>query len=335
MTCLMIDIEGLRLIDSDIERIKHPLVGGIILFARNYQDKSQLIDLIITIRKIKQDLLIAVDHEGGRVQRFKDEFTDIPKMSHFGKIYQKNKKLANKIAKLSGWVIAEELAAIDIDFSFTPVLDIDYGSSSVIGDRAFHQDIDTICELASSLIEGLNFGGMQSVGKHFPGHGFIKFDTHLETATDHRTLETIQQNDMLTFDRLIKKGVRGIMPSHVIYSSCDHSPAGLSGFWLQNQLRGELGFKGAIFSDDMSMQAAEDSENNITLRVKKALIAGCDMVLVCNSPIELDKLIGELQWKPDLKSFERLQLMKLNRGKGNLTCCNHTIDEARSIITEV
>jgi len=333
MTCLMIDIEGLGLIDSDIERIKHPLVGGIILFARNYQDRSQLIKLIMSIRKIKQDLLIAVDHEGGRVQRFKDEFTNIPKMSLFGKIYQTDKKFANKIAKLSGWVIAEELAAIDI--SFTPVLDIDYGSSSVIGDRAFHQDINTICELASSLIEGLNFGGMQSVGKHFPGHGFIKSDTHLETATDKRSLETIQKNDMITFERLIQKGIMGIMPSHVIYSSCDQSPAGLSGFWLQDQLRNRLRFKGAIFSDDMSMQAAEDSENNITLRVKKALIAGCDMVLVCNSPIELDKLIGELQWKPDLKSFERLQLMKLNRGKGNLTCCNHTIDEARSIITEV
>ena len=335
MTCLMIDIEGLGLIDSDIERIKHPLVGGIILFARNYQDKSQLIKLIISIRKIKQDLLIAVDHEGGRVQRFKDEFTNIPKMSTFGKIYQTDKKLANKIAKLSGWVIAEELAAIDIDFSFTPVLDIDYGSSSVIGDRAFHQDIDTICELASSLVEGLNFSGMQSVGKHFPGHGFIKFDTHLETATDKRPLETIQKNDMLTFDKLIKKGVKGIMPSHVVYSSCDQSPAGLSGFWLQDQLRNRLRFEGAIFSDDMSMQAAQDSENNITLRVKKALIAGCDMVLVCNSPIELDKLLTELQWKPNVKSFKRLQLMRLNKARNNLTCFNHTIDEARSIITQV
>ena len=334
MTCLMIDVEGLGLINSDIERIKHPLVGGIILFSRNYKNRPQLIKLIISIRKIKQNLLIAVDHEGGRVQRFKDEFTKIPKMSLFGKIYQKDRNRANKIAKLSGWVIAKELAAIDIDFSFTPVLDIDYGASSIIGDRAFHQDIDTVSELASSLVEGLNFGGMQSVGKHFPGHGFIKSDTHLETAIDNRPLETIQKNDMLTFDKLIQKGVKGIMPSHVIYSSCDQSPAGLSSFWLQNQLRDKLGFEGAIFSDDMSMQAAQDSENNITLRVKRSLIAGCDMVLVCNSPIEIDKLIGELQWKPDVKSLERLQLMKLNRDKNNLTYCNHTINEARSIIKE-
>ena len=335
MNCLMIDIEGLELINSDIKRIKHPLVGGIILFSRNYKDKPQLIKLIISIRKIKKNILVAVDHEGGRVQRFKDEFTNIPKMSLFGKIHQKDKKLANKIAKLSGWIIAEELAAVDIDFSFTPVLDVDYGASSVIGNRAFHQDIDTISELASSLVEGLKNGGMQSVGKHFPGHGFIKSDTHLETAIDNRSLETIQKNDMLTFDRLINKGVKGIMPSHVIYPSCDDSPAGLSGFWLQNQLRGRLGFGGAIFSDDMSMQAAQDSENNITVRVKNALIAGCDMVLVCNSPIELDKLMAELQWKSDIKSLERLQAMRLNKDKHVLTCCNQTIEEARLIIAKV
>ena len=330
----MIDVEGLGLINSDIERIKHPLVGGIILFARNYKNRPQLIKLIISIRKIKQNLLIAVDHEGGRVQRFKDEFTKIPKMSLFGKIYQKDRNRAKKIAKLSGWIIAKELAAIDIDFSFTPVLDIDYGASSVIGDRAFHQDIDTISELASSLVEGLSFGGMQSLGKHFPGHGFIKADTHFKTAIDSRPLETIQNNDMLTFDRLIQKGVKGIMPSHVIYSSCDQNPSGLSSFWLQDQLRGRLGFEGAIFSDDMSMKAAQDSENNITLRVKKALIAGCDMVLVCNSPFEVDKLICELEWKPDVKSFKRLQLMRLNKARNNLTCCNHNIDEARSIISQ-
>ena len=335
MTCLMIDIEGLGLLNSDIERIKHPLVGGIILFSRNYKDRSQLINLVTSIRKIKQNLLIAVDHEGGRVQRFKDEFTKIPKMSLFGKIYQKDQNRANKIAKLSGWVIAKELAAIDIDFSFTPVLDIDYGASSVIGDRAFHQDIDTISELASSLVEGLSFGGMQSLGKHFPGHGFIKADTHFKTAIDSRPLETIQNNDMLTFDRLIQKGVKGIMPSHVIYSSCDQNPSGLSSFWLQDQLRGRLRFEGAIFSDDMSMKAAEESENNITLRVKKALIAGCDMVLVCNNPNEVDNLLGELQWEPNLKSFKRLQLMKLNRSRNNLTYCNFSIDEARSIITKI
>ena len=334
MTCLMIDIKGSELDDSDIRRIKHPLVGGIILFTRNYINKAQLRKLIISIRKIKKNLLVAVDHEGGRVQRFKDEFTNIPKMGLFGKIYQKDKKEANKIAKLCGWVIAEELSAVGIDFSFTPVLDIDYGASSIIGDRAFHQDINIINELASSLAEGINFSGMQCVGKHFPGHGFIKSDTHLETATDKRSLEIIQNNDMLTFDRLIRNGVKGIMPSHIIYSSCDQNPSGLSDFWLQDQLRGRLKFEGAIFSDDMSMKAAEDSESNITLRVRKALIAGCDMVLLCNAPDEVDNLLRELEWEPNLKSFKRLQLMKLSRKNNNLTFCNHTINEARLIISK-
>ena len=338
MTCLMVDIEGLELFSNDIKRIEHPLVGGIILFSRNFKDKAQLKDLIISIRNVKHNLLIAVDHEGGRVQRFKNEFTSIPKMHAIGQIYQEDKNYANKIAKLTGWIISEELAEVGIDFSFTPVLDVDYGASSVIGDRSFHENIEPIIELASSLVEGLSFGGMQSVGKHFPGHGFIKADTHLESATDNRSLELIQNNDMLTFEKLIKRGIKGIMPSHIVYSSCDNNPSGLSKFWLQEQLRGRLQFTGAIFSDDMSMKAAEDSENNITLRVQNALIAGCDMVLVCNSPSEVDKLMEELKWKPDTVSIKRLQSMKLNKAiksQRKVNYLNLSIDDARSLINEV
>jgi len=338
MTCLMVDIEGLELFSNDIKRIEHPLVGGIILFSRNFKDKAQLKDLIISIRNVKHNLLIAVDHEGGRVQRFKNEFTSIPKMHAIGQIYQEDKNYANKIAKLTGWIISEELAEVGIDFSFTPVLDIDYGASSVIGDRSFHENIEPIIELASSLVEGLSFGGMQSVGKHFPGHGFIKADTHLESATDNRSLELIQNNDMLTFEKLIKIGIKGIMPSHIVYSSCDKNPSGLSRFWLQDQLRGRLKFMGAIFSDDMSMKAAEDSENNITLRVQNALIAGCDMVLVCNSPSEVDKLMEELKWKPDKTSIKRLQSMKLNKvinSQKKVNYLNLSIEDARSLINEL
>tara|TARA_B100000768_G_C11255321_1_gene366109 strand:+ start:479 stop:1483 length:1005 start_codon:yes stop_codon:yes gene_type:complete len=334
----MIDIEGLELIDADIKRIKHPLVGGIILFTRNFKNKVQLKKLIISIRKLKKNLLIAVDHEGGRVQRFKDEFTNIPKMNNIGLIYQEDKHQANIIAKLTGWVIANELAEIDIDFSFTPVLDVDYGNSSIIGDRAFHQNVQVISELASSLVEGLNFGGMQSVGKHFPGHGFIKADTHLETATDNRSLETIQNNDMLTFERLIKNGIRAIMPSHVVYSSCDQDSAGLSYFWLQDQLRKRLKFEGAILSDDMSMRAAQDSEGNISLRVKRAFIAGCDMVLFCNSPKEVDELLGDLEWKPIEESLRRLESLKLNKeielGK-KLKYCDYSFEEAQLVIANI
>jgi len=338
MTCLMVDVEGLELVHNDIKRIEHSLVGGVILFSRNFKDKAQLKDLVISIRNVKHNLLIAVDHEGGRVQRFKHEFTRIPKMHAIGQIYQEDKNYANKIAKLTGWIISEELAEMDIDFSFTPVLDVDYGASSVIGDRSFHENIEPIIELASSLVEGLSFGGMQSVGKHFPGHGFIKADTHLESATDNRSLELIQNNDMLTFEKLIKRGIKGIMPSHIVYSSCDNNPSGLSKFWLQEQLRGRLQFTGAIFSDDMSMKAAEDSENNITLRVKNALIAGCDMVLICNSPREADKLMEELKWKPDTVSIKRLQSMKLNKAiksQRKVNYLNLSIDDARSLINEV
>lgn len=338
MTCLMIDIEGLKLIDADIKRIKHPLVGGIILFTRNFKNKIQLKNLIISIRKLKEDLLIAVDHEGGRVQRFQDEFTNIPKMNSIGLIYQTDKSQANIIAKLTGWVIANELAEVDIDFSFTPVLDIDYGNSSIIGDRSFHHDFQAVSELASSLVEGLFFGGMQSVGKHFPGHGYIKADTHLEIARDNRLLETIQNNDMLTFDRLIQNGIKAIMPSHVIYSLCDQDPSGLSDFWLQDQLRGKLKFKGAILSDDMSMKAAQDTVGNISLRVKRALIAGCDMVLLCNSPNEVDELLMNLQWEPTEESKRRLQCMKLNKeikDEKKINYCNFSFEEARLIIEKV
>ena len=334
----MIDLEALELTNSDIKRIKHPLVGGIILFSRNYENKFQLKELIISIRKIKKNILIAVDHEGGRVQRFHSDFTRIPKMSLIGKIYEKDKNRAKKIAKLIGWIIAEELAAVDIDFSFTPVLDIDYGSSSVIGDRAFHRNVKPVYELASYLSEGLGFGGMQSVGKHFPGHGFIKSDTHFEKGIDDRPLEKIQNNDMITFDRLIKTGIRGVMPSHIIYSSCDEKPAGLSKFWLQNQLRERLKFKGAIFSDDMSMKAAENSYNNITSRVHNALIAGCDMVLVCNDPNQVDILVNELKWVPDKESLKRIQSMKLNKNnpsKNSKNYCSESIEAARSIITGI
>ncbi|MAS00357.1 MAG: beta-N-acetylhexosaminidase [Nitrosomonadales bacterium] len=338
MTCLMIDIQELVLNNSDIKRIEHPLVGGIILFTRNYKNKQQLKNLIKSIRKIKKNLLIAVDHEGGRVQRFRDEFTEIPDMKQIGKIYQKDSDHAKLIARLVGWVISEELAEMDIDFSFTPVLDIDYDSSSIIGNRSFHKDADIVSELAIALIEGLNFGGMQSVGKHFPGHGFIKADTHIEKATDDRPLKIIQNNDIKTFKNLINAGLKGIMPSHIIYSLCDQNPSGLSNFWLQDQLRDRLNFKGAIFSDDITMKAIESFQENITKRVQNALEAGCDMVLVCNSPNKLDKLIEELKWNSKPNSLKRLEIMKLNKKKrqeNKLKFHNFNIKEARSIITKL
>ena len=307
---LMIDVEGLTLTDEDVTRITHPMVGGIILFARNYKDAAQLKTLTDTIRKIRgHDFLIAVDHEGGRVQRFKEGFTTIPPMRKLGEIWDKDSNKANHLAFLIGQTIATELRVFDIDFSFTPVLDIDYSESTVIRDRAFHGNIETIKALASSLLEGLKEGGMHGVGKHFPGHGYIKTDSHLSISEDKRALDEIESKDMSIFISLIKQGLNAVMPSHVLYSAVDEHPAGFSRFWLKSQLREKYHFQGAIFSDDMSMKGAILG-GEMKDRLLKALDAGCDMVLLCNSPQLVDEVLSQLHWKMSSDSAERLLSMK-------------------------
>jgi len=336
MTCLMIDVEGFDLKPEDIRRIKHPLVGGIILFSRNFSDRNQLSKLILSIKEIRNDLLISVDHEGGRVQRFRESFTLLPNMGLIGKIYDEDKVQAIKIANLTGWIIAKELGELGIDFSFTPVLDIDYGNSSVIGNRSFHQNIDPIIELSAALHQGLNHGGMEGVGKHFPGHGYIKADTHQETAIDPRNFDDIKNADMKIFESLIQIGLFGIMPSHVIYSACDKMPSGLSSFWLQQQLRENLGFKGAIFSDDMSMNAAVICSKDIKRRVLMALNAGCDMVLVCNSPNDVDSLLNELKWQVTEASVLRINKMRLNKIQAKAkNYKDFSLAEAQKFVTNV
>ncbi len=307
---LMIDVEGLTLTDEDVTRITHPMVGGIILFARNYKDAAQLKTLTDAIRKIRgHDFLIAVDHEGGRVQRFKEGFTTIPPMRKLGEIWDKDSNKANHLAFLIGQTIATELRVFDIDFSFTPVLDIDYSESTVIRDRAFHGNIETIKALASSLLEGLKEGGMHGVGKHFPGHGYIKTDSHLSISEDKRALDEIESKDMSIFISLIKQGLNAVMPSHVLYSAVDEHPAGFSRFWLKSQLREKYHFQGAIFSDDMSMKGAILG-GEMKDRLLKALDAGCDMVLLCNSPQLVDEVLSQLHWKMSSDSAERLLSMK-------------------------
>ena len=319
----MIDVESYHLNIEDMQRIKHPLVGGVILFTRNYQNKNQLKQLVSQIRGIKKNILIGVDHEGGRVQRFKDGFTSLPPMAMLGKMYDQDEQKAKEFASLVGWVIAKELGGCDIDFSFTPVLDVNYGASSVIGDRAFHEQVSPVIELANNLIQGLEDGGMQAIGKHFPGHGFIKEDTHLEKGEDKRKFSDIKENDLKVFISLINNGMKGIMPSHIIYSSCDSLPAGLSRFWLQDQLRDKLGFKGAIFSDDMSMKAAKFVKENIVERLLMALNAGCDMVLLCNSPKEVDYALTNIRWNIDTNSIARLAAMKLDNTKNKIEIYKH------------
>ena len=307
---LMIDVEGLTLTNEDIKRIVHPMVGGIILFARNYKDTDQLKNLTDAIRKIRgHDFLIAVDHEGGRVQRFREGFTTIPAMRKLGEVWDKDPKKANHLAFLIGQIIATELRVFDIDFTFTPVLDIDYSESTVIRDRAFHSNIEAIKSLASNLLQGLRKAGMEGVGKHFPGHGYIKADSHLSISEDTRTLDEIASKDMSVFTSLIEHGLNAVMPSHVLYSQIDKNPAGFSSFWLKEQLRGNFHFKGAIFSDDMSMKGAILG-GEMKDRILKALEAGCDMVLLCNHPQLVDEVLLKLDWKMTSESMTRILSMK-------------------------
>ncbi len=306
---VMLDVVGTELAVDDIKRLQHPLVGGVILFARNFENCAQLSALTASIHAVRQPpLLIAVDHEGGRVQRFRDGFTKIPPMREFGKIWDKNRKQAKELAVEAGWILAAELRAHGVDFSFTPVLDMDYGDSLVIGDRAFHKDPQAINELAFSLMQGLKKGGMQAVGKHFPGHGFVVADSHVSIPIDEREFDQIAQNDMQPFRQMIDEGLAAIMPAHVIYPKVDDKPAGFSSKWLQKVLRERLGFQGVIFSDDLSMEGASVG-GDVTTRSLAALNAGCDMVLLCNRPDLADELLDNLLWKMPALSIARLARM--------------------------
>lgn len=306
---VMVDVPGLALTEDDKQRLMHPLVGGVILFSRNYQSSSQLIALTSEIRALRTPhLLIAVDHEGGRVQRFRDGFTLLPPMRELGKAWDRNPANARRLAQDCGYVLAAELRAHGVDLSFTPVLDLDYGASSVIGDRAFHTSAETVADLAHALMTGLKAAGMGSVGKHFPGHGYVRADSHHAVPVDERSLQEITHADLIPFARLIADGMVGIMPAHVIYPTVDSQPAGFSPYWLQTILRQQLGFDGVVFSDDLSMEGASVA-GGIVARAQAALNAGCDMVLVCNDRDAADTVLTGLQWeKPALSIIRMVRL---------------------------
>ena len=307
---VMLDVQGTQLTAADEARLRHPLVGGVILFSRNYRSPGQLAELTAAIRALRTPpLLIAVDHEGGRVQRFRDGFTRIPAMRELGKIWDDHPQRARHLAQQAGYVLAAELRACGVDFSFTPVLDIDYGRSSVIGDRAFHRDPQAIAELAHSLLLGLKQGGMHTVGKHFPGHGYVEADSHLAIPVDEREFVDIEMTDLVPFRQMVDYGLTAVMPAHVIYPSVDSRPAGFSTVWLKDILRGLLGFEGCIFSDDLSMEGATVA-GNIVQRAGAALQAGCDMVLVCNRPESADELLRGLHWEMPAVSKARLIQMR-------------------------
>ena len=304
----MIDLVGRSISDQEREWLANPLVGGVILFSRNYESLDQLETLVADIHASSSrstPLLVAVDHEGGRVQRFRDGFTRLPAAAEIGAAYRSDRKRGRRLAEQAGWVMASELRAVGVDFSFAPVLDIDYGISSVIGDRAFYDTADGVADLASHYVAGMKQAGMSSVGKHFPGHGAVEVDSHLALPVDERQFVDLEMADLIPFERLITNGLSGIMPAHILYSKIDSELAGFSPFWLQRVLRGQLQFQGVIFSDDLSMGGATGA-GNITQRASMALAAGCDMILVCNDPSAIATLLDELSYEHDAVHSIRL-----------------------------
>jgi beta-N-acetylhexosaminidase len=317
---LIIDIAGLKLSKADRRRLRHPLTGGIVLFGRNWKDRRQLGKLCADIKSVRDDLLICVDHEGGRVQRFRsDGLTHLPPMRALGEQWAGDQLAATNAATACGYVLGAELRACGVDFSFTPVLDLDHGDSGVIGDRAFGRDPRVVSLLAKSLMHGLLQSGMSNCGKHFPGHGFVKADSHTDIPVDTRSLKSILSDDAAPYEWL-NTTLASVMPAHVIYPKVDARPAGFSSKWLNFILRSQLGFGGAIFSDDLSMAGArliDGEEVSYTQAAIAALNAGCDMVLLCNQSVgegePVDALIDGMAEALLKGQWEALQASELRR----------------------
>jgi len=295
---LMVDVAGLALTAEDRVRLRDPLVGAVILFSRNFRDRDQVRELVAEIRSLRSPhLLIAVDQEGGRVQRFRGGFYRLPPLRWLGRQYDLDNDRGRHLAQTCGWLMAAEVLDAGVDFSFAPVVDLDYGTSEVIGDRSFHRDPDVVAELASAYILGMHKAGMIAVAKHFPGHGYVVADSHLDLPVDPRTLSELY-DDLQPYGRLIRQGVNGIMAAHVRYPQIDGEVASLSPYWLRTVLRGELGFGGVIFSDDLSMKALV-SECDMAERARRTLAAGADMALICNDPAAADATLEALRTYSD------------------------------------
>jgi beta-N-acetylhexosaminidase len=326
---LMLDINGISLNKEDEMLLANPVVGGLILFTRNYSDPKQLSELVGSIRSIRPNLLIAVDQEGGRVQRFRHGFTTLPALRSIGKIYEEEPMRGLELAKTCGWVMAAEIIYHGLDFSFAPVMDLYNPVSEIIEDRAFAPDVDAVCALLNAYIDGMNAAGMQATGKHFPGHGSVRADSHLELPVDGRPASQILDNDYQVFSRCIDK-LMGIMPAHVKYPALDANCAGYSSYWIQTKLRQELQFNGVVFSDDLTMAAATDV-GSVGERAKLALAAGCNMVLVCNDRAAALQTLEFLEANPNLiQSGNALTLARMTANSLNIASDLYNTEKWRS-----
>jgi len=291
---VMLDLAGTELSARERARLRHPACGGVILFSRNYADPEQLAALVAEIHALRSPpLLVAVDQEGGRVQRLRHQFTELPPLAALGDLYEKHPNQALEAAHHLGWLMAVELRTLGIDFSFAPVLDLRDEISRVIGERAFSADPQTVAHLGWAWSQGAREGGMISVGKHFPGHGRVEADSHHQLPVDPRPFDLIWEHDLVPFRHLVNNGIAALMPAHVVYSACDPEPAGFSTFWIQEVLRRRMGFQGAVISDDLSMAAAQIA-GTPAQRARRALAAGCDLVLVCNDPDAAEEVLDDL-----------------------------------------
>lgn len=307
---VMMDLVGTEISSVERELLLHPLIGGVILFTRNFESISQISEVISQIHQLRTPhLLVAVDHEGGRVQRFHDGFTRLPPAAAYKDIYKQSEKRGRECTEAAGWLMAAELRAIGVDFSFAPVLDLAHGVSGVIGDRAFHSKPEIVATLAYAFMHGMLSAGMHAVGKHFPGHGGVAEDSHHALPVDSRSFDTILHQDLIPFERMIRNNLSAIMPAHVVYDQVDNKPAGYSQFWLQTVLRKRFNFQGVIFSDDLSMEAAGIA-GSFPARAEAAMAAGCDMVLVCNHPEAVAEVIDEL--KDYSNPVSQLRLMRMH-----------------------
>jgi beta-N-acetylhexosaminidase len=306
MAQLIIDIQGTQLSAQDKTNLTNPLTAGVILFSRNYINAQQLCKLTTAIKAIRHDLLICVDQEGGRVQRFKQDFSSLPALANFGKLYQQDKSTALDYTYNCGWLMASELIATGIDLSLAPIVDLDYGRSSVIGNRAFAKDTSTVIALASAYMHGMRAAGMANNIKHFPGHGYVKADSHHQLPIDERSLEQITAQDLIPFAQLIDTNqALSTMAAHVVYKQVDEAPSGFSSVWLRDILRTQLGFKGIIMSDDLSMAGAQWA-GEINQRISAATEAGCDLLLVCNNPAYITQA---LEYMPSNKPVDYSALL--------------------------